>query len=1037
MRYTYERIGVILKELSEARYLNRRQMSGWQMKKIDDEMSPAEAEKLAFEEVPCTEIWGGDNEYYAFRTEVVIPEDLDGKTVEIEIRTGKEGEWDAENPQFTAYVNGEVRQGLDVNHRTIRLGESVRAGETFKIFLSAFTGTQKINFHLLFDATLYGFDTELNKFYYDMLIPWEICGLLDANDDVRIHYLTDLNSVINILDLRRIGSESFYASVAEAGKTLDEMYARICDPDSEPVICCIGHTHIDVAWLWTLAVTRDKSVRSFSTVLELMRRYPEYKFMSSQPQLYAYVKETHPEVFEQIKQRVKEGRWEVEGGMYVEADCNLSSGESLIRQFLYGKRFFKDEFDKDNEVLWLPDAFGYSAALPQIMEKSGIRYFMTTKISWNDTDLLPVDTFVWKGIDGTGILTHLIPTRDFVVPGRSNSTSGERNTAFTTNYNGFLNPSQMKGAWQRYQQKDLNNEVLCSYGYGDGGGGSTEDMIETGERLNKGLPGCPRTKFDTVENFFHRLEKDTEGKDVPIWNGELYLEYHRGTYTSMGRNKKYNRKSEFALQNLESLETMGLLLANADYHQSFLEDQWKIVLINQFHDILPGSAIEPVYEESRQQYLALFEAVGEKTEKAEKLLADAAGHDLVFNMNGKELSGYVLIPDNAAYPQAQKTYDGQYLAWAEKVPSKGYKAMADEQPSCGTGVTVLENGIETPFAKVTFDGKGRIVSWFDKAGDREILQEGKIANRLVAYEDRPFEYDNWNLESYYKEKSWDVDDLVSSELVEEGPYRFTYRFTWKYEGSDLVEYVSFYANSPQVDFSLDVDWKEVHTLLKVLFPVELNANKATYEIQYGNVERTTTRNISWEQAKFEVCHHKWMDLAEGDFGVSFMNDCKFGVSVENNEVGLTLLRCGTYPNPHADQEQHHMVYSVMPHTGTWMTAGTVDKAYLLNNPLSFGKAEKSADAAAPAPLSYSLASCAAENIMVEVVKKADRSDDLVIRMYEFGNRRTKTSLKLNDVVKGIWDADMMENRTEMLGENTDSVELTFKPFEIKTILIER
>ena len=1035
MQYIHERIGAVLKELAGAIYRNRKALSSWQIKKVNDETKLQEAGDTGWQELAPDLFWTGDREYYVFRNTIEIPAEMDGQTVEVELRTGREGEWDAENPQFTAFVNGRLICGLDVNHRMIRLTQAAHAGERYELFLSAFTGTRKSRMPILFDTSICTVDKEVMDFYYDLLIPWQIAQLLDPKEELYVQYLSELNAVINRIDLRKIGSEAFSASIREAGRQLGQFYEKYSDEEQLPVICCIGHTHIDVAWLWTLSVTRDKAVRSFATVLELMRRYPEYLFMSSQPQLYQYVKEQQPQLYEQIRERVKEGRWETEGGMYVEADCNLSSGESLIRQFIYGKRFFMDEFGRDNEILWLPDAFGYSAALPQIMEKCGIRYFMTTKISWNDTDLLPYDTFYWKGIDGTKILTHLITTRDYVINGRMNVTSKERNVSFTTTYNGYINPSQMKGAWQRYQQKGLSSEVLCSFGFGDGGGGPTVEMLETERRLRRGLPGCTRTRQDTAGHFFHRLEKETENKEVPVWNGELYLEYHRGTYTSMARNKRYNRKAEFALQTLETLGVISAFLARDPYPQELLEEEWKVLLVNQFHDILPGSSIEEVYTESQQQYLRLFERIGERTAGKMQLLADMAGQDLVFNMTGRRMSGYVLLPAENGFPHAQKTYDGRLLAWAENVPAKGYKAMDLKAPAVCGEITRDGNCIVTPFAKVTFSETGQILSWYDRKEEREILQQGMMANRLTAYEDIPFEFDNWNIENYYKEKGWPVDDLVSFEVVEEGPYRYTIRFIWRYQESQITEYVSLYANTARIDFTLDIDWHEQHTLLKALFPVELNTTKASYEIQYGNVERPTTRNTSWEQAKFEVCFHKWMDLSEGDYGVSFLNDCKYGVGVDDNVVGLTLIKSGTYPNPNADQGKHHMVFSVLPHRGTWLSAGTVDQAYLLNDPLVFCAASGKRSGQR-IPDQFEAAVCDADNVMVEIVKQADRSDDLIIRLYEYGNRRTKTKLHLGFRAARIFEADMLENRKQLIAEDTDVCELEIRPFEIYTIAAE-
>ena len=378
-------------------------------------------------------------------------------------------------------------------------------------------------------------DRLTEQYYYDISVPYHTACLLDEEDRDFITIINTINQSVNLLDFRKEGSPEYYESLARAQQYItEEFYEKRCGTKDRPTICCVGHTHIDCAWLWTLRVTQDKAVRSFSTVLELMRQYPEYKFMSSQPLLYQFVKKNAPEIYEEIRERVREGRWETEGAMFVEADCNLSSGESLVRQILYGKRFFKEEFGKDNVVVWLPDVFGYSAALPQIMKKTGIPYFMTTKINWNEFNRMPYDTFMWRGIDGTEILTHFMPTRDY-----KDTADNANRTNFFTTYNGFINPSQVKGSWKRYSQKYLNQETLMACGYGDGGGGTTREMLENQRRLSKGIPGCPNTRMSHVTEFFEKLEQDIcQNPYLPVWSGELYLEYHRGTYTTMARNKR-------------------------------------------------------------------------------------------------------------------------------------------------------------------------------------------------------------------------------------------------------------------------------------------------------------------------------------------------------------------------------------------------------------------------------------------------------------------------------------------------------------------
>ena len=1027
--FAKDRIGEILKQLSLLRYPRQLALTDWRMQKRPGESRPTPQDRSGlWDAIPASGFWGGHCEYYAFTCTVTVPDEFAGQPVEFTLRTGKEGEWDVTNPQFSVYVNGTMRQGFDVNHRRLRLTDCAAAGETFDLFLSAYTGVQ--NFHLLFDAQLCSVDEPLNKLYYDMLVPWETMCLLDKEDGSYRELDAILTDTVNLLDLRKPGSEAYHRSIQTATDYIvEKLYT---DPrPAEAIIRCVGHTHIDVAWLWTLSVTEDKAVRSFSTVLELMRRYPEYIFMSSQPQLYKFVKKNAPEIYEQIRQRVDEGRWEAEGGMFLEADCNLASGEALVRQFLYGKRFFRQEFGKDSKILWLPDVFGYSAALPQIMKKCGINYFMTTKISWNEFNKMPYDAFYWKGIDGTKILTHFIPSCDYKSGANGVVSYSAHSDGFTT-YNAYLTPRQMKGAWQRYQQKKLNNEVLSSFGYGDGGGGPTAEMLEVQRRLSYGVPGCPVTKPSTALDFFRKLESDLAGKNVPQWAGELYLEYHRGTYTSMARNKKFNRRSEFALTNLETAGVMAKDLCGTAYPVDALSENWERLLRNQFHDILPGSSIKEVYEDSKAEYEALFASAGAEESARLQAIADGVGGTVVFNPNGQTMSGFVTLNDAANLTHAQKTADGSYLAWADSIPAKGYARLQDTAPACGE-VQISPDCIETPFARILLNSRGQITSWYDKTAGREILQAGQNANVLMTYEDKPHLFDNWNIYEYYQEKSWPVDQLLSAEVVERGPWRYALQLKWLYQDSPITETVYVYCNSPKVDFRFQSDWKEDQILLKALFPLELNATEATFEIQYGNVKRPTTTNTSWDCARFEVCHHKWMDVSEGDYGVSLLNDCKFGVSVKENVVGLSLLKCGRDPNPEADREYHEAVYSLFPHAGSWQEAGTVVQAYLLNNPLQ----AVAAQAQAPAlPERCALVSHDHRNIMVDVVKKAEDNDDTVIRFYEFENRRTDVKLALRGKAGKIWLCNMMEEKEQLLAENADSVTVPTEPFGIVTILVE-
>ena len=897
------------------------------------------------------------------------------------------------------------------------------------------------------NSSLKVLDRKTEKYYYDLEVPYQSARLLNTEDQAYITIIQALNESLNLLDMRKEGSKEYYQSLEKAQEYITkEFYEKYCDGEKSPIIYCVGHTHIDCAWLWTLRVTEDKAVRSFSTVLELMKEYPEYVFMSSQPQLYKYVKKNAPDVYEQIKERVKEGRWEPDGGMFVEADCNIASGEALVRQFVHGQRFFKEEFGVDNEILWLPDVFGYSAALPQILQKCGIPYFMTTKISWNEFNKMPYDTFEWEGIDGSRVLTHFVPTRDY----NKAAVEGGTETEHFTTYNGYINPSQMKGAWARYSQKYLNEEVLCSFGFGDGGGGPTKDMLENQRRLAKGLPGMPRTKMSTAKEFFHVLDKHvTDKKYLPTWVGELYLEYHRGTYTSMARNKKFNRKAEFAYQNEEMYAMLDAQTAGGAYPEKELHEGWEVILRNQFHDILPGSSIKEVYDDSKAEYEGIFAenkaltdatlahiAAGVKAPKHSLVVYNpnsAAAYDLV-TFTVPEGMGEPAVYDGETKLAVQKTADGTYVFFAAGVPGKGYKTYivkeeaADTTPSMEVSTEVMEN----EYFKVEYNEKGQFAKIYDKKADRDILKPGKAGNVIVSYEDRPHNYDAWDVNNYYTEKSWDIDQVSAMEVVENGPVRACVKVERKYLDSTITQFIYLYHDIPRIDIKNVIDWKEHQIFVKDYFPIDVHTNEATFDIQYGNVKRDTHDNTSWDFAKFEVCHHKWMDVSEDGYGVSMLNDCKYGVGVRNGVIGMSMLKSAIHPNPEADKELHEFTYSIYPHQGGWREAGTVKQAYQINNPLTYSWKENEGGTLAP---EYSLVSSDQDNAVIEVVKKAEDSDAVIVRLYECYNRRTPVTLIFGKELTSVVECNMMEEGADPVEFTGNQATFEMKPYEIKTLKV--
>ncbi len=1024
-----KRVNNICNELKKLTVKQRYETTHW-LYKTGNFLRPENADEdpVPFEPFDCkTMHWYGPDIHYWFRADVTVPESFDGKPLWLHVCTQID-EWDdGKNPQFLLFVDGKVTQGIDMNHRDVLLTRCAKAGETYRLELQAYTGILHTEFNLIVD--LREIDPEIQGLYYDLAVPLQAFPRLEPDGKPRRDLERVLNDAVNLLDLRHPYDGNFYQSVSEARAFLKQALYTDLAGDDDVIATCIGHTHIDVAWWWTVAQTREKVCRSFATVLKLMEEYPDYKFMSSQPQLYYFLKERYPELYEQIKKRVAEGRWEPEGGMWVEADCNLTSGESLVRQFLYGKRFFKEEFGVDNRILWLPDVFGYSGALPQIMAKCGIDYFMTTKLAWNQFNKMPYDTFRWRGIDGTEILTHLITTLGV----------GQDEKDFFTTYNGMLHPDAILGGWHRYQQKDINNDILISYGYGDGGGGPTREMLETSSRMDKGIEGVPKVRQAFARTYFDELKERVEGnKRLPTWEGELYFEYHRGTYTSMARNKRSNRKAELHMMDLELL---GVLAdPKVAYPDAELDGLWHGILINQFHDILPGSSIHEVYEVTKKEYEEMEAQISVLTDERVRALICEGEGVTVLNTTGFERDDVVelgdcdaeaLLDENGSVYPVQQTRKGA-VAFVKDLPSKGYKTFGkvsageEKRPFC---LSPDSHALETPFYQVVFDKNGCIGQIYDKENDRNVLKPGEAGNLMRVYEDKPIYYDNWDVDIYYTEKFWDVTDLRGFSWVEMGPVRATLRLERQFSHSTITQEIHFYANLRRIDFETTVDWKEHQSLLKVHFPVDVHTDEATFEIQYGNVTRKTHRNTSWDKARFESCGQKWMDVSEGHYGVSLLNDCKYGHSVKDSCIGLTLIKSGTEPNPTTDQEMHFFTYSLYPHAETWKAAGTVPQAFFLNQPALVSKGGKPGE-------SFSLASLNVPNVVLETVKKAEDGDGVILRMYECENARTPVTLTFNRPFASAESCNCLEEPDgEPVKVDGNKVSFLVKPFEIKTVRI--
>jgi len=996
------------------------------------------------------ERWGGRDVTVWFRTKIDITagwnsdEEADLYLV---IDVGQRQE--SSEIESLIYLNGSPIQGLDRNHYEVYLKREWMASGKLNIAIKSFSGLKEEEGHLFRESNLVKVNRETEDFYYRTLSILETLDVLKEGSINHESLMKFLNEAINIVDFRKPGSGEFYRSIKKANSNLKRRLVEFKPgKENKPIVNVIGHSHIDVAWLWRLKHTREKCSRTFSTVIHLMSQYPEYLFLQSSPQLYEFIEEDYPEIFAKIKEKIKTGSWEVTGGMWVEADCNIPSGESLIRQFLFGTRYIKEKFGIDCKILWLPDVFGYSWALPQIIKRSGLKYFMTTKISWSQFNRPEYDTFSWRGIDGTEILTHFI------------TTPGMFGEPFYT-YNGILNPVSIQGIWDNYRQKDINNELLFAYGWGDGGGGPTKEMIEMAKKLQE-LPEIPEVKFGKAEPFFDRLfEKVKNNPHLPVWDGELYLEYHRGTYTSQAKVKKSNRLSEILYHNVELFNSIANSFINDyKYPQKEINDGWKIILRNQFHDILPGSSIHEVYEDSAEEFTKVFDSGEKILNDSLKALAEninLGGEKLVvFNSLSWERRGIISIPWEEKF--AKKSFwtednkklftkivgekDKELIIYVPEVPALGYRAFKVVENNNTDGdisrpltdkLIVKKDYIENKYYCIKLNEIGQITSLYDKERQREILPKGSKANVFQAFEDKPMNFDAWDIDIYYQEKKYVVNDLVEMEIEEEGPDRGVIRFIWRFLDSIIEQRMIIYNNQRRIDFKTDVDWHQHQILLKVAFPVNVRATKATYEIQFGNVERPTYWNTSWDYARFEVAAQKWADLSGRDYGVSLINDCKYGYDIKDKIMRLTLIKSGIEPDPEADQGHHSFTYSLYPHQGDWFHGQTTKEAYELNYPLL---AINLKGEGGNLPIKCSLVNIEASSVILDTIKKAEDDNSIILRFYEYGNQRDIARVNFLFKVKEIVECNLMEKEIKKIDFKDNELKFEIKPYEIKTFIIK-
>ncbi|MFD1173431.1 alpha-mannosidase [Oceanobacillus picturae] len=866
----------------------------------------------------------------------------------------------------------------------------------------------------------------LEKYIYLIKAYIEAIELLPAVDMDRITVGNVLNAHLKTVEHVSADQWNNQGWVSERMEALKQELASM-DFSNKGKIHLVGQSHIDLAWLWPAKESVRKVSRTYSTMSTLLETDENFTYAQSQPSTFAFIKEHYPDIYTRVKGHIDSGRFELVGGMWVEPDLNIPSGESLVRQLLYGLTFYKDEFGKKPEIEWLPDTFGYCASLPQILKLAGMNYFMTTKMNWNDTNEFPYDLFYWKGIDGTSILSYL-----------------------NHGVNEHTHPKEIDTHWKSFKQKDVHQEQMLLYGHGDGGGGVTKEMLAYAEHSEQ-LPGLPKVEFSRADAFFNGITE--ANPSLPTWSGDMYLELHRGTYTTHAYNKKANRFAEGLYREAE-IWTAFANVSGKKVDNSTLQTGWKSLLFNQFHDIIPGTSIPEVYEQSTKDYQEIFKIGQEARETALKAIAEdvklirEGKSYILFNSlswkrdetieihGGKELANKTACKENGdVLPMTVRMVSEENCVafiYVSDIPAMGYTTIyLEEGKSREKELThkTFTNQWETPFYQVEWNEKGEITSLFDKQARREIVLSGQVANQLQFFHDKPLVWDAWDIDPEFEQNPAEEAELVKVEVIEQGSVQDVLGFTWKLSNSIITQHIVFSYFHKRIDFKTEVEWQEEHKLLKVAFPVDVRASHATYEIPFGAVERSVNTNTSWEKAQFEVCGHRFADLSEGDYGVSLLNDSKYGYDIKGQVLRLSLLRAPKWPDRTADMGTHEFVYSLYPHEGSWQHANTVQQGYELNQPSVVVEGEKQNSGSLPA--AHSFINMEENEVIVDTIKEAENKKGLIVRLYEATGSRKNVVMKPNFHVTTVEETNLLE---EVIGNvsSNEVIEATTKPYEIKT-----
>ena len=1055
MVYTFgERADIRLSAIKGQIYQRRLPLDTWEIRECYHRGADRYEYLGDWRPISVGERWGGTDVTAFFKRQIAIPAEFAGETVALRFYIGGDS---------LLSINGVPFQGMDPFRNEVLLVTAALGGERLDIDVEAYVNwhTGEADNKVFHQAELAVVDRPVYDAYWDFWCAFKVLAIEELDFNLRQYLEHHLWEALKQVPPKVEDAAFFRARLLAAQQQLRTTVYEAPYFKSAGQIDLVGHSHLDLVFMWTYREYVRKVGRTHATMLRLMEQYPEFRFCQSMANTYAEMQAHFPAIFEQVKRRVAEGRWEVIGAMWVEPDCNLISGESFVRQILHGQAYFERELGVHSQTCWQPDVFGMTASLPQILSRSGVKYVMTTKMAvWNDTNPWTKNAFWWEGIDGSRVFTF-VPSTHFI---------------------GMVDPDHLHDHWQGFSEKDTLGESLYCYGWGDGGGGVDVEMLESARRYADFM-GLPPLKFAGAEETLSRLADKAQGADLPVWRDELYLEAHRGTFTNKGLLKKYNRRLELLYREAELLATWAWA-DGAAYPTEPLQRGWQGLLTTQFHDSVPGTHITEVYHDLLTE-LEWIEALGTQVrgDAASALVVDPATAQAelpqaitVFNSFlharadclslPQEVMGDTLLIDEAGGPLPHQRITGldgrpYLLTQLPPVPPVGYRVFALNPPCDETGIEPArsplsgsgglgvssarasipdasvaetkeaEGVLENEFLRATFNGEGELISLWDKEQCREVLVDGQAGNRFQLFEDMPGKYDAWDIVASFADHEIALLRAATLTADECGPVRASLRLEKTFFNSRITQRISLYAGARQLVFETHVHWQERQKLLKVGFPVEVNASYATYDIAFGNLKRSMHRNTSFDAAKFEVPAHQWMDVSDGGYGVSLLNDCKYGHEAHGKLIRLTLLKGSVYPDPVADLGDHDFTYVLYPHAGSWEEAGTPPHALDLNSPLAW----RPGSPVAEQPIQHSFLRCAAPNVSLEALKRSEDGQHIIVRLVERQNCHTRTTLVFDRPVQEAWSCDLMERVEARLAPSGPELPVALKPYEILTLRV--